>query len=616
VELESFSPATVLADLRLDNLTLMGVAVGDLTAKVNHTDPNHIAVNVALLGNQNDLSLSGMLDLAEKRPDLHLKVNALNLAMIEPFALDQLTGTHGRLTGKVDISGTFSSPEVQGEVRFDSAATIVKMLNMDMRLNGARLAVTADQIRLVDFVISDSVGNTAQLEGGLYQQSPLDFTADLRLNARNFRFVGPRKFKEQLAYGPARADANISLKGSLSAIQMDGTAKLRDSSQVTYVYTPELSTGRGDGLVEFFDPNQVSDSSALMAARKKPALQTAMNLFITVTPKSTVSVVLDDLTGDALVVRGSTNLNINKRPGEMVNLTGTYVVEDGSYELTIAGLVRKKFKIQKNSTISWSGDVTKAIMNIRALYETRTTAAGLVNDIQSVPGIDKQKLGFKVYLLLTKEILKPDIQFELDMDENDKAAFNDVVYNRVKQVNNIPSELNKQVMGLLAINSFIAENPFSSLSGTGSNFGTQAFNTVGGLLTQELNNLVGNLIKGVDISFALDVREDYANGSSGRNTDLKMGMRKSFANNRLAVYVGSSLALENQNQNANAFEGLAGDVTLEYLLTPDGRYRLKGYRLNEQVMTFQGTVIKTGLTFVLQIEFGKFKNLFKTEGKK
>jgi hypothetical protein len=28
-------------------------------------------------------------------------------------------------------------------------------------------------------------------------------------------------------------------------------------------------------------------------------------------------------------------------------------------------------------------------------------------------------------------------------------------------------------------------------------------------------------------------------------------------------------------------------------------------------MTFQGTIIKTGVTFVVAIEFGKFKNMFK-----
>jgi len=431
------------------------------------------------------------------------------------------------------------------------------------------------------------------------------------LVAKNFRVVGPRRFADQVAYGPARADASFTLKGGLDAIVAEGNIKLRDSSQVTYVYRSSVSTDRGEGLIEFFDPLHPPDSSAILAARKKPPLQTAANLYVNISPSSTVTVVLDEMTGDALQVKGTANLNITKQPGETVNMTGNYTVDDGQYGLTIAGLVHKDFKIQKGSSIMFSGDIMKATMDINAQYATRTTAGELMNDVASTPGIDKQKLGFAVNLMLTKEILKPDIKFELDMDEGDRAAFSGSIYNRLKQVNNIPSELNKQVMGLLALNHFIADNPFSSLGTGGGSIETQAYSTAGRLLTQELNSLVGNLIKDVDINFALDVKEDYTTGSAQRNTDLKMGVRKSFANNRLAVYVGSSLALESHNQSSNALDGLAGDVTLEYMLTPDGRYRLKGYRVNEQSMTFQGTIIKTGVTFVVAIEFGKFKNMFK-----
>ena len=37
------------------------------------------------------------------------------------------------------------------------------------------------------------------------------------------------------------------------------------------------------------------------------------------------------------------------------------------------------------------------------------------------------------------------------MPANEQEAFNDIIYNRIKQVNSIPSELNKQVMGLLTV---------------------------------------------------------------------------------------------------------------------------------------------------------------------
>lgn len=101
-----------------------------------------------------------------------------------------------------------------------------------------------------------------------------------------------------------------------------------------------------------------------------------------------------------------------------------------------------------------------------------------------------------------------------------------------------------------------------------------------------------------------------------RNTDLKMGVRKSLADNRLQVYVGSTFALEGQNQSENALSGLAGDITLEYMLTKDGKYRIKGFRVNEREVTFEGTIIKTGVTFVVVLEFNKFKNAFKRKNKK
>jgi hypothetical protein len=210
---------------------------------------------------------------------------------------------------------------------------------------------------------------------------------------------------------------------------------------------------------------------------------------------------------------------------------------------------------------------------------------------------------------ISGDLLKPDIKFRLDMKEDQQSAFDGTVYTRIKQVNSVPSELNKQVMGLLALQTFIADNPFNSVGG--GNFQTEAFSTAGNLLTRELNNFIGNSIKDVDIDIGLDIRDDYTSGSAVRRSDLKVGLAKSFNNNRLNIYVGSTFALENQNQQQDLLTGLAGDVSLEYLLTRDGRYRLKGYRVNKNDLTFNGTVVETGATFVVVLEFNKLKNAFR-----
>jgi len=236
--------------------------------------------------------------------------------------------------------------------------------------------------------------------------------------------------------------------------------------------------------------------------------------------------------------------------------------------------------------------------------------------MQSAPGAKHQKFDFEVNMMIKGELMKPAISFHLDMPEKDQAAFDGIVYTRLKQVNTIPSELNKQVMGLLALNSFIADNPFNSMVGSGGNFETEAFSTAGRLLTQELNDFIGSVVKDVDIDVGLDIRDDYTSGSAQRKSDLKVGIAKSFANSRLNVYVGNTFALENQNQDEDLLSGLAGDVTLEYMLTSDGKYRLKGFRETQDDLTFNGTIVETGVSFAVVVEFNKLKNAFRSRKNK
>ena len=103
---------------------------------------------------------------------------------------------------------------------------------------------------------------------------------------------------------------------------------------------------------------------------------------------------MDELSGDQLKIKGTASLNFTMSPGGQMGLTGNYMADTGDYDLSIAQVVKKKFSIQKGSTISWSGDLLKGEMNITALYKVKTSAGELVKDIQSVPGIDKQKTQF------------------------------------------------------------------------------------------------------------------------------------------------------------------------------------------------------------------------------
>jgi hypothetical protein len=615
--LDSFSSLSFNTSIKGDSLTAYGSKLGTLTIDVNNKDSGLLTIRSSLMGETGNVNLSGTYSTEAQIADIDLDIKELHLAHAEPFVKKYLSHLDGRMNGALKIRGSISEPEIRGRLNADSVETIYAMTATYLRIPKATWTFSEEGVAFDQLVIEDSVGHKGTLNGQVRTKNYRDLAFDINLKAENFEVVGRKKIADQGIYGPTNADLNITLNGTTDHMKVEGRVNINDRSEFTYVHRSEMKDQIGEGLVEFFDPLKPIDTT-IAKTNSKPSLGSTMdmNLYINITPSTTVTVITDEVTGDHLKAKGKADLNYIMKAGGGMELLGTYLLDGGVYDLSLAGLIRKSFKIEKGSTISWSGDPLKGRMDITAKYETRVAAGPLLNDMNHIPGIDKQKLKFDVMILLKKELLKPDIGFRLDMPEADQQAFDGVVYSRIKQINAIPAELNKQVMGLLAFGQFIAENPFNSLTSSGGDFESQAFNTAGKLLTQELTNLVGRYVKEVNIDFGLEKEKDYTSGKEVDRTDFKVGVSKSFANNRLNIYVGSNFALEGANQNQDAISGIAGDITLEYLLTPDSKYRLKAFRLTDNEMVFQGSVVRTGVSFVLVVEFNKFKNMFRSKKKK
>jgi len=185
-----------------------------------------------------------------------------------------------------------------------------------------------------------------------------------------------------------------------------------------------------------------------------------------------------------------------------------------------------------------------------------------------------------------------------------------LVYPKMLQVNRDENELNKQVFSLLALNRFMASNPFQSLAGGGGGVSTLARSSVSKLLTEQLNNLASDLIQGVDINFGVNTSEDYSTGSLQQKTDLEVGLSKKLLNDRLTVTVGSSFGLEGPQPQGQSSSNIAGNVNVEYAMSADGRYRLRAYRRNQNEGVVEGQIIETGLGFALVVDYNKFREIF------
>ncbi|UYQ94902.1 translocation/assembly module TamB [Chitinophaga horti] len=609
-------------DLKIDSIRAMGTAVGNLALKANSTAEKAYNLDARITGNDNDIELTGTYD---GNLDFTLSLQQLNVKAVEPFTFGNLNKMSGFANGRMTVKGTVTKPEIRGNLHFNDVGFTVSMINTELKLPDEDILFEEQGIRFRQFVIADSASNEAILNGQIRTTDYRSFAFNLDFTAENFRALGPKASDDQLYYGPAYIDVNARIRGDLDLPRVQLNVKLREKSQVTVVIPenkPEIESR--EGIVEFVDRDNMPDSALLAKRDTLPSMPTLSGIVfsgdVEIDPKAIMRIVIDPGNGDYLEVQGNATLNLTLDPSNKMSLTGRYEIDEGKYAMSLNQLIKREFAIEKGSTIIWNGEATSADVNIRAKYAVNAPAIDLIGDQVTDATTNKaqynQKVPVEVFLIITGELLKPEIAFELDMPENSRNVLEGALYTRLKQINQVPSELNKQVMGLLILNRFISENPFDQLDNrTGSSFEDIARKSVSKVLSQQLNNLAGSLIKGFDVNFDLQSEDDYSSGTRQESTNLKVDVSKRLFNDRLTVSVGSNVGITGNGDPQEA-STLVGDVSAEYALSRDGRYRLRAYRRNLSETIIEGEVVETGLSFMLVMDYDEFREIFERRREK
>ncbi len=607
-----------VSDLRIDSVAMGNQPVGSVLLKVNNKLKDTYSVNMQLTGNDNDLQVTGAYYTSGAGNfDLDINLASLPLSTIQALSFGQIRDAKGALTGDLKLKGTVETPHVNGEITFKDAGLNVTMLNNYFSLPDESIHFNSTGIHFDNFTLLDSANNKAVLDGDILTKRYEHFSFNLDLNAKNYRLLNVQKSQGEPFYGKVYISADAKIRGDEKLPKIDAQVTLEDKSDFTMALqeeNPQIVSS--SGIVEFVDMNAPPDTiqapppDSVQHTNGLEGLDVSAN--IAVDTGAILNLVIDPVSGDNLSVRGRANLNFTMDPGGKMSLTGQYTILNGVYNLSLEGLIKRKFNITRGSHITWTGDPMSADLDITAMYEVETSALDLVEDqLTDVSDAEKnkykQRLPFEVYLNLKGELMHPDINFELDMPQKAQQAFDGAVYTRIKQINTDPSEVNKQTLGLLVLGHFIAENPFETANSGGAE--QRVRESASKILSQQLNRLAGDLIQGVDLNFDLQSSQDYSSGQAENKTNLNVGLSKSLFNDRTTVYVGSNIPLEGGNKQQSS--QIVGDVSVEYKLSRDGRYRLRAYRKNKYQGVIEGEYIETGLSFIIVMDYNKFKELFK-----
>ena len=622
---------TFTSDLTVSDVSMKKDTIGNIHLNVNNTVANTFAADVKIDGHGNDVQLAGNYYVRPNDSssfDMNLDIRQILLNTVEGATLGAIRNSSGMITGKFAVTGTSKVPSVTGNLDFKKAAFNLAMLNSYFRIDDERITVVNDGIKFDTFTIQDSTNNTAVLDGMLYYNPGYtDYRFDLTLKAKNFRALNTTRKESKVYYGQLFFDSNIKIKGTQIKPVVDGALTINDQTKLTVVL-PQKEPGveARDGIVEFVDMDAVPNDSLFMAKydsiNKSDVLGLDIAINTNVDKDAEFNLIVDEGNGDFLKIKGEAALSGGIDPSGKITLAGSYEINEGAYELSF-NVLHRRFDIQKGSTIVWTGEPTKANINITAVYIAKTAPLDLVNAevTNETKNYYRQKLPFEVNLIMKGELLKPELSFDVILPEGKSYSLNktfvSIIENKLALIRQEPSELNKQVFALLLLGRFITENPFQS-SGDGFSAASFARNSVSQLLTEQLNNLASDLIKGVDINFDVaSTTDDYAYGEKKNRTDLNVALSKRLLNDRLTVTVGSNFELEGAESSTASDKkrtnNLAGNVSVDYKLSKDGRYSLRAYRKNEYQGVLEGYIIETGVGFVLSVDYNKFKQIFLTQ---
>jgi hypothetical protein len=79
---------------------------------------------------------------------------------------------------------------------------------------------------------------------------------------------------------------------------------------------------------------------------------------------------------------------------------------------------------------------------------------------------------------------------------------------------------------------------------------------------------------------------------------------------RLKITIGSNFEVEGNTRPGEKASNIAGDISLDYQLSKDGRYFARVYRKNQYQATLQGQFVETGIGFIINMSYNRFRELF------
>lgn len=591
-----FSKPQIKADLTVKDFKFENGRFGDLYAKASWdtADGDIIIDAVARDTDDRNTVINGFISPRNNGLDLDIQANGTCLDFVKSYTssfLDEID-IYGK--GRVRVYGPFKHIDLGGGASVYGSVRVTP-LNTTYTLRGDSIQLLPGDIYFANDTIYDKFGNIGIANGHLNHTGFKHITYGFDIDAANLLGFDTHTFGSDTFYGTALVTGSCFIKGKAGETLIDITGTPCPGTKFVYNASSPDAISNAD-FVHWNDRNSFSNDNEAEDSDKEFRSDLKINFDINATPDLTLELLMDASNGDYISLNGTGNILANYYNKGAFNMIGNYLVDHGTYRLTVQNIIRRFFEFQQGGTIGFNGDAYNAKLNLQAMYPVNGVS---LSDINIGKSFTNNNIRVNCLMDITGTPNEPKIDFSFDMptvSSDIKSMINSVV--------NSEEEMNQQVLYLLAVGRFYnpGNNNFNGdMAARQSQTSLAMQSILSGTISQQLSSILGDVVGNNNWNFGANI----STGDEGfMNAEYEGLVSGRMLNDRLLLN-----GQFGYRDNPNATTSFIGDFDLRYLLVPSGNAAVKMYNQTNDKYFTKNSLNTQGIGLILKKDFSSWREL-------
>mgnify|MGYP001660971123 FL=1 len=596
----SKSPVLYTPSLKVDGISYNGCVMGDAVIESSWDNSSKsVLIDAEIDSGDNHVSyIDGSINPGAEELDFRFKADRAPAGFMRPFMEAFADDVEGFVSGDAHLYGTFHDINMTGDIFAQDLKLKLGFTNTTYSATDS-VHILPGRIEFSDVVLTDMYGKSAKLSGYLthkcFHEPRFRFNIS---DARDFLVYDVKENDEHPWYGRIFGNGRASVTGYPGVVNIDVTMETAPPSSFTFILTDAESAEDYDFITFRDRDRQKKDSIArldptpllvrqvrdnIRREEDGPPTVYSMDFDVSVTPRATMNLIMDPVAGDRIRATGSGDMKMHYSSDGELDMRGKYTVDEGDYNFTLQDIIIKEFKLDRGSSITFSGDPYAAELDITAIYPVNANLSDLDESFLQDKELNRTNVKVNSILHASGDMRHPDISFDLDF-----PTLTQDIKRKVRSIVSTEDMMNRQIIYLLALGRFYTPDYMTATRGN------ELVSVASSTISSQLSSMLGQLSD--KFSIAPQFRSDRGDFS---DVEVDVALSSHLLNNRLLL--NGNFGYRDKSLNNNSF---IGDFDIEYLLNRPGTIRLKAYnRYNDQNYYLKSALTTQGVGVVFKRDF-------------